>query len=81
MATYQVQINERTSMGKHILAMFSAIPDVVSFEKTAKPTKAKESKVYKSIASGFRDVRDILDGKQKGQTIDELLYELQGNID
>ncbi|MDR1682082.1 MAG: hypothetical protein LBS25_01640 [Candidatus Symbiothrix sp.] len=80
MATYQMQINERTSTGKSVLAMLAAIPDVVTFEK-AKPAKVEKSQVYKSVASGFRDVRDILDGKQKGQTIDELLYELQNNID
>ncbi|MDR1526883.1 MAG: hypothetical protein LBS46_04330 [Dysgonamonadaceae bacterium] len=80
MAIYQIQINERTSIGRSVLAMLSAIPEVVTFEK-AKPAKVEKSKVNKSIAGGFRDVRDILDGKQKGQTIDELLYELQSNID
>jgi hypothetical protein len=87
MATYKIQINERTSVGKYILAMLSAAPETVIFEKEKvkkekqAKAKAEEERIYQSIASGFRDVRDILDGKQKGQTIDELIHELQCNID
>jgi hypothetical protein len=75
MATYQVQINERTSLGKSFLTILKSAPsDVVTFEMLSKP--AKKSRLYKSLESGFRDVREILDGKQKEVTLDEFLNEL-----
>jgi hypothetical protein len=75
MSTYQIQINERTALGKGFLAMLKSAPsDVVTFETPQKP--AKKSRLYKSVESGFRDVREILDGKQKEVTLDEFLNEL-----
>jgi hypothetical protein len=75
MSTYQIQINERTSLGKGFLAMLKLAPsDVVTFETPFRP--AKKSRLYKSVESGFRDVREILDGKQKKQTLREFLDEL-----
>jgi hypothetical protein len=37
---------------------------------------SSKSTLYKSLESGFRDVREILDGKQKEVTLDEFLNEL-----
>jgi hypothetical protein len=75
MATCRIQINERTSLGKGVLAMLKSVPSgVVIFETPSKPTK--KSRLYKSLESGFRDVREILDGKQKKQTLREFLDEL-----
>jgi hypothetical protein len=71
MATYQIQINERTQAGKGLLAIMKASPEIVI---SIKP--AKKSRLYKSLESGFRDVREILDGKQKEVTLDEFLNEL-----
>ena len=74
MATYQVHINERTSAGKGFLAFMQTIPDIVTFEHAQK--KQRKNQLYKSLDSGFRDVREILDGKQKEVTLKEFLDEL-----
>ncbi|MDR3194761.1 MAG: hypothetical protein LBT76_05665 [Tannerella sp.] len=71
MATYQIQINERKLAGKGLLALMKASPEIVT-----SITPARKSRLYKSLESGFRDVREILDGKQKEVTLDEFLNEL-----
>jgi hypothetical protein len=76
MATYQIRINERTQLGKGILALLQSAVEAVSFEMPARKVASEKSTLYKSLESGFRDVREILDGKQKKVTLDEFLNEL-----
>ena len=77
MATYQLQINERTSIGRSILAMLSAIPEAVSFEKIKPVAKVeKHSPLYYQLESAFKDVKLMIDGKKKEKTLDEFLAEL-----
>ena len=77
MATYQININERTSAGKSILAMLLAIPETVSFTKV-KPVgkKEKRSPLYYQLQSAFHDVKLMVDGKKQEKTLDEFLAEL-----
>ncbi|MDR1543580.1 MAG: hypothetical protein LBS50_04045 [Prevotellaceae bacterium] len=35
MATYTIQINERTSLGRTLPALLQAVPQVISFQMTA----------------------------------------------
>jgi len=41
----------------------------------------QKKKVLKSLKAGFKDVREIIDGKQKRTTIDEFINELRNNND
>ncbi|GHV67115.1 hypothetical protein FACS1894199_11920 [Bacteroidia bacterium] len=77
MATYQIHINERTLLGKSILALLKSAVEAVSFDiRTTKKVAVEKSDIYKNLESGFRDVREILDGRQKKQTLKEFLDEL-----
>jgi hypothetical protein len=76
MATYQININERTQLGKGIITLLKSAVEAVSFETPATKVVQQKSALYKSLDSGFRDVREILDGKQKEVTLDEFLNEL-----
>ncbi len=44
-----------------------------------KKTIPSNNKVQKSLESGFKDVREIIDEKQKRITIDEFINELRNN--
>jgi hypothetical protein len=82
MATYQLQINERTSTGKSILAMLSAIPGVITLEKVKPVAKTeKHSPLYYELQSAFQDVKLMVDGKKPQKTLDEFLAELPDNPD
>jgi hypothetical protein len=76
MATYQIHVNERTQLGKGIMVLLKSASEAVSFEVPTKKTTSEKSALYKSLESGFRDVREILDGNQKEITLDEFLNEL-----
>ena len=80
MATYQIQINERTSLGKTLIAFLRSVPQVITFEKKGKQVPRK-SELYESLNSAFADVRLMLDGKKKEKTLDELINELRSNND
>ena len=71
--TYQIQINESVPLGQSIIALLRSASDVVSF------TATHNNKVQKSLKSGFKDVREIIDGKQERTTIDEFINELRNN--
>ena len=71
--TYQIQVNESVPLGQSIIALLKSASDVVSF------SSIKNDKVEKSLKSGFKDVREIMDGKQKRTTIDEFINELRNN--
>ena len=73
--TYQVQINESAPLGKSIVALLRSASDVVFF------SPATNDKIQKSLRSGFKDVREILDGKQERTTIDEFINELRNSND
>ena len=75
MATYQVQINERTSLGKSLVTLLQSIPQAVTFERTEKKTVPK-SELYQSLDNAFRDVRLMMDGKKREKTVEEFLDEL-----
>ena len=80
MAIYQIQINERTSLGKSIIAFLRSIPQAVTFQKWEEKALPK-SELYKSLDSAFCDVRLMLDGKKKKKTLDELIDELRNSND
>jgi predicted metallo-beta-lactamase superfamily hydrolase len=61
-------------MGKAILTLLQSFPDIVTFENP--PRAPKKNRLYKSLESGLRDVREIREGKQKKVTLDEFLKEL-----
>ena len=71
--TYQIQINESVPLGQSIIALLRSASEVVSFET------ARNNKVQKSLKSGFKDVREIMDGKQERITLDEFINELRDN--
>ena len=75
MATYQIQINERTSLGKRLVTFLQSIPEVITFEKQEKKPVPK-SELYESLNRAFRDVRLMMDGKKREKTLDELINEL-----
>jgi hypothetical protein len=76
MAAYQIQINERTSLGKNLVALLQSIPQVVTFKKREKK-EAPKSELYHSLDRAFRDVRLMMDGKKKEKTIEEFLEEMR----
>jgi hypothetical protein len=82
--TYQIQIDSSVPLGKSILALLKSAGDAVTLKavRTKSVAKAEEhSPLYYRLQSGFRDVREILDGKQKRQTLDEFLDELRNSND
>jgi hypothetical protein len=76
MAVYQIHINEKTQLGKSIIALLKSASDIVSFEITKKQKIAKKSFLYKGTESGLKDVREILEGKQPKKTLKEVLDDL-----
>jgi hypothetical protein len=78
MATYHIRIDEKKALGRSIVALLKSVPEAVSFEKPARQSQTTHRKgpLYKSLESAFRDVRDIMDGKQKEVTLEEFLNEL-----
>ena len=80
MATHQIQINEKTSMGKSLVAFLRSIPQVITFERKVKQAPRK-SELYESLNSAFADVRLMLDGKKEKKTLDQLINELRDNND
>jgi len=80
MATYQILINERTSLGRSIIAFLRSMPQAVTFQRRERKA-AHKSELYKSLDSAFCDVRLMLDGKKKKKTLDELIDELRNSND
>ncbi|OAV65994.1 hypothetical protein Barb6XT_02160 [Bacteroidales bacterium Barb6XT] len=77
MATYQIHVDERTQLGKSIVALLKSSPDAVSFSEMPKEkVVAKKSRMYKRMEGGLKDVREIFDGKQPETTLKEFLDEL-----
>ena len=79
MARYHIQIDEKTSLGKGIIAFLQSVPQAVSFEKAKKPEQ--KSELYHSLNRAFADVRLMLDGKKRKKTLDELIDELRNSND
>ena len=80
MATYQVQINERTSLGKSIISLLHSVPHVVTLKETEEKPEA-EFNLYESIDRAFADVRLMKDGKKRKKSLDELIDELRNSAD
>ena len=78
MNNYQIQINENVPLGQSIIALLRSATEVVSFNvPKTDMTIGQNDKLQKSLKSGFNDVREIIDGKQKRTTIDEFINELR----
>ena len=81
MNTYQIKINESVPLGQSIIALLRSAPEVVSFSvKQTGKAVGQNDNVQKSLRSGFRDVREIVDGRQKRTTIDEFIDELRNYL-
>ena len=87
MATYQVEINEQTPLGKSIVALLqSANGAVVSVVKKKKKREltyeevVNKSDLHRRLDSAFADVRLMLDGKKPKKTAQQLLHELQNGL-
>jgi len=80
MNSYKIQINESVPLGQSIISLLRSATEVVSFDvqKTEKIVNQND-KLQKSLRSGFNDVREIIDGKQKRTTIDDFINELRNN--
>ena len=76
MATYQIHINERTSLGKSIVTLLHSVPQAVLLKK-AKEKTASEFNLYDSLDRAFADVRLMIDGKKKKKTAQEFLEEIR----
>jgi len=76
MATYQIQINERTSLGKSLITYLQSIPQIVTL-KMPKAKPVPKSELYTGLNSAFAEVRLMLDGKKKEKSLDEFLEELR----
>jgi|GEM_PF-2058692 len=82
MNSYQIQINESVPLGQSIMALLRSATGVVSFNMQKTESFANQNdKLQKSLRSGFNDVREIVDGKQKRTTIDEFIDELRNSTD
>jgi len=91
MATYTIEVNERTSLGKSTVKYLQSIPQVVRFEmptrkkRASKETNQVEETISKAellenLNSAFRDVKLMIDGKKREISAEELLYELKNGI-
>ena len=76
MAVYQIQINEKMSRAKSLVAYLQSIPQIVTFE-IPKEAPASKSKLYHGLNNAFAEVRMMLDGKKKEKSLDEFLEELR----
>ena len=75
MATYQIQVNEKTSLGRSLIALLQSVPQVVTFAKEERKP-APKSELYHSLNRAFADVRLMIDGKKREKTAQELIDEL-----
>jgi hypothetical protein len=80
MASYSVTINEKSALGKGIVAFLQSLPQIVTFEIPKKKEK-QESELYYGLKSAFEDVRLMLDGKKKEKSLDEFIEELERERD
>ncbi len=77
MVAYQVNIDDNIPLGKSILALLKSASEAVVLKPIVNKNAAQEkSDTYKRIDRGLKDVRKILDGKQKKQTLKDFLNEV-----
>ena len=76
MTTYQININDSVPVGKNILALLQSLPDVISLKKITTTAVEPSSELYTDLKHAFSDVAEIKSGKQKRQTLRELIDEL-----
>jgi hypothetical protein len=74
MATYQIQINERTAVGRQTVEFLRAIPEVVSFktgdrQAAAAAVDPRRNTLYKGFLAALRDTRLMLDGKKRKKVL------------
>jgi hypothetical protein len=81
MATYQIHVNEKMTVGKNLVELLRSMPEAVSFETPVERVKPRRGKLYKDLDRSLSEVRDIMDGKQPCVTIDTFLDELRNNND
>ena len=81
MATYQITINERTQIGKNIVAQLKSITGVVQFERTIALRKSKKHQFYINIADAMQEVKAIEEGKEKACLLEDFINELPDYCD
>ena len=80
MATYQITVNEKATLGKGVVAFLQSIPHVVTFDMPPKK-EAKKSDMYHRLDSALADVRLMVEGKKRKKTLDELIDEIRNSND
>jgi hypothetical protein len=79
MTAYRVKVNEETPAGAEILADM----EYGYYSEPAEPIRETDmrerSHLYRGLARGFRDVREIMEGKQPRVTIEEFFDELRNS--
>jgi len=76
MATYQITINEKMTLGKSLVTLLQSVPQAVTFEKS-KQKDAKKSWLCNELEEAFNDVRLMREGKQPEKTAQEFLEEIR----
>ncbi|GHT69791.1 hypothetical protein FACS189452_10540 [Bacteroidia bacterium] len=76
MAAYQIYIDETNVLGKSIVALLKSATEVITFKNPIKQSIPKKDFLYQSIDSSFKDVREMLDGKQPKKNLKTVLDEL-----
>ena len=67
MTTYQIQINERMTLGKNLVALLQSMPRVVTFKKPIEDEEETISKkeILEDLNEAFREVKLMMEGKKK----------------
>ncbi|MCL2073754.1 MAG: hypothetical protein FWH18_07530 [Marinilabiliaceae bacterium] len=76
MATYQITINEKDTLGKTLIALLQSVPNVVSFNLSLNK-EDKKSEQYHRLDRSLAEVRLMIDGKKKKKTAMEFLDEIR----
>jgi hypothetical protein len=83
MTTYQIQIDERESLGQSLLTYLQSIPQIVTFSAVEEEEEEEEEEevismdeLYAGLDRAFADVKLMVDGKKRKKSLQELIDEL-----
>jgi hypothetical protein len=74
MATYQIHVNERVAVGRHLVELLRSMPETVSFERKNNPSPSGDPWFDnpKNMASVMRGIEEAKQGQTKACTTDDI---------